>query len=256
MIRLEKLSKTFAGKHALRQVDLHLPRGEMWGLLGPNGAGKTTLFRILMGILKPTSGTATVAGLDAFDDRLAVKRVLGFLPDEPTFHSYLTGREILELCSAMHGLDPQRVVRRLSPLIDRMQLSGALDSFAEDYSRGMKKKLGLLLALAHEPELLILDEPTNGLDVEGTALFFSLMREQQAAGRTVIFSTHLLGQVESLCTHAAIIHHGQLIANGELATIAASASIDGGSLEQAFVALTQSPDASLRAGITLPTQRP
>jgi ABC-2 type transport system ATP-binding protein len=155
------------------------------------------------------------------------------------FHSYLTGREILELASAMHGLDPEQALERLTPLIARMQLSSALDQFADDYSRGMKKKLGLLLALIHEPKLLVMDEPTNGLDVESTSLFFELMREQQDKGTTVVFSTHLLGQVEALCSHVAIIHHGKVVAQGELASVAASVK-DASSLEQAFLALTKS----------------
>jgi ABC-2 type transport system ATP-binding protein len=242
MIKLHKLSKYFGSNHALRAVDLHIPRGEMWGLLGPNGAGKTTLFRILMGILKPSFGTASVAGLDAFDDGLAVKRLLGFLPDEPVFHSYLSGREILQLAAAMHGLDPAAELQRLEPLIARLQLGDALNQFADDYSRGMKKKLGLLLALIHQPKLLVLDEPTNGLDVESTALFFNLMREQQAAGTTVIFSTHLLGQVEALCSHVAIIHLGSLVAQGELAQVAASVT-QARSLEEAFLSLTNAPSA-------------
>jgi ABC-2 type transport system ATP-binding protein len=240
MIRLAALTKRFSASYALRGVDLDIPDGQMWGLLGPNGAGKTTLFRLLMGILKASYGTATVAGLDAFDDRIAVKRVLGFLPDEPTFHSYLTGREILELSAAMHGLDPAPALRRLSPLVERMQLDTALGQFADDYSRGMKKKLGLLLALLHQPRLLVLDEPTNGLDVESTALFFELMREQQAAGTTVVFSTHLLGQVEALCTHVAVLHLGQLVAHGELAAVAL-AGPQTTTLEQAFIAMTGRP---------------
>ncbi len=242
MIKLDKLTKKFGAKQALAGIDLCIVAGQMWGLLGPNGAGKTTLFRVLMGILKATSGSASIGGLDVFEQRIEVKRVLGFLPDEPMFHSYLTGREILELSAAMHGLDPAKVMQRMLPLIDRMQLRDALDQFADDYSRGMKKKLGLLLALLHEPELLILDEPTNGLDVESTALFFELMREQQAAGTTVVFSTHLLGQVEALCSHVAVIHLGRLVAQGELETIAASIP-DAGTLEQAFLAMTRSKPA-------------
>jgi len=250
MIRLQQLTKHFGGTYALRGVDLHIPPGEMWGLLGPNGAGKTTLFRILMGILKPSFGTATVAGLDAFDDRLAVKRVLGYLPDEPMFHSYLTGREILELSASMHGLDPAGELHRLGPLIARMQLTDALGQFADDYSRGMKKKLGLLLALVHQPKLLVLDEPTNGLDVESTALFFELIREQQAAGTTVVFSTHLLGQVEALCSHVAVIHRGKLVASGELSTIAGSVA-GGDSLEQVFLQLTKPSAQEERMQIAL-----
>jgi ABC-2 type transport system ATP-binding protein len=238
MIELDKLTKQFGNKLALNGIDLDVPTGQMWGLLGPNGAGKTTLFRVLMGILKATSGNARIAGMDVFEQRIEVKRVLGFLPDEPMFHSYLTGREILDLSAAMHGLDPSKVMQRMLPLIERMQLRDALGQFADDYSRGMKKKLGLLLALLHEPRLLILDEPTNGLDVESTALFFELMREQQTAGTTIVFSTHLLGQVEALCTHVAVIHLGRLVAKGELEAVAASIP-EAQTLEQAFLAMTR-----------------
>lgn len=245
MIRLDKLGKRFGAKDALSRIDLDIPEGQMWGLLGPNGAGKTTLFRILMGILKATSGSATIAGLDVFEERIAVKRVLGFLPDEPVFHSFLTGREIIELTAAMHGIDASKVIQDMTPLLERLQLREALDRFADDYSRGMKKKLGLLLALLHDPQLLVLDEPTNGLDVESTALFFELMRDQRAAGKTVVFSTHLLGQVEALCTHVAVIHQGHLVAKGELATIATSMP-GADSLEQAFLAMTRTAPAAAR----------
>ena len=165
--------------------------------------------------------------------RVGVKRLVGFLPDEPVFYSYLSGREVLELSAGMHGLDVDASLLRLVPLIVRLGMAEAMDQFADDYSRGMKKKLGLLLTLLHDPPFLILDEPTNGLDVESTRLFFDLMREQAAAGKTIVFSTHLMDQVERLCSHAAIIHRGRLITAGSLATL-----LGGRSMEEVFVALT------------------
>jgi ABC-2 type transport system ATP-binding protein len=251
MIRLDKLTKNFASTYALRGVDLSVPAGQLWGLLGPNGAGKTTLFRILMGIIKPSFGSATIDGLDAFEDRLRVKRILGFLPDEPVFHSYLTGREIVSLAGALHGLDENTIWQRVEPLADRLQLTDALTRFADDYSRGMKKKLGLILALLHAPKLLVLDEPTNGLDLESTTLFFELMRDESARGVTVVFSTHLLPQVEQLCSHVAVIHLGRLVAHGDLASIA-SGGIEGRSLQDAFIELTKRPDHAARARRLMP----
>jgi ABC-2 type transport system ATP-binding protein len=233
LVEFANVSKSFGEKIALTGVSWSVPRGQVSGLLGPNGAGKTTLFRLLMGILKATEGSIRVGGLDCFEDRVEVKRLVGFLPDEPIFYSYLSGREVLELSAAMHGLDPARAIRRLTPLAERMGLIDALGRYAEDYSRGMKKKLGLLLALVHEPAVLVLDEPTNGLDVEATRLFFELITEQAAAGTTVVFSTHLLDQVERLCSHAAIINHGKLIASGSLAQLCG-----GERLEEVFVRLT------------------
>lgn len=157
-----------------------------------------------------------VAGLDCFEDRVAVKGLVGFLPDEPVFYSYLSGREILELSAGMHGLDVSVAIKELSPLISRPGMVEAMDSFAEDYSRGMKKKLGLLLALIHSPTLLILDEPTNGLDVESTLIFFELMGELSRSGKTVVFSTHLMDQVERSCSHVAIIAEGSLVCSGKV----------------------------------------
>lgn len=231
---VESVTKRFGAKTALDQFVWSLPRGQISGLLGPNGAGKTTLFRLLMGILKPCKGTISIAGHDCFEDRVKVKRLVGFLPDEPVFYSYLSGAEVLELSAGMHGLDVEKAMIRLIPLIVRLGMADAMHNYADDYSRGMKKKLGLLLALLHEPPLLVLDEPTNGLDVESTRLFFDLMREQAEAGTTIVFSTHLMDQVERLCSHVAIIARGELVRSGSLADICGERS-----LEEVFVELTQ-----------------
>jgi ABC-type multidrug transport system ATPase subunit len=232
-VTIENLRKTFGEKVALSDVNWQIPRGRISGLLGPNGAGKTTLFRLLKGILRCDSGTLRIDGRDCFEDRVLVKRLVGFLPDEPVYYSYLTGREILELSAGMHNLPADATLARLDPLIARLGLAGAMNEYADDYSRGMKKKLGLLLALLHQPSLLILDEPTNGLDVEATRLFFELMRELAAAGTTVVFSTHLMDQVERLCSHAAILHEGRILASGTLEEIQS-----GRHLEDVFVELT------------------
>ena len=236
MVAIDEVTKSFGEKVALREVTLEVPAGQICGLLGPNGAGKTTLFRLLMGILKATGGRLQVAGLDAFEDRVEVKRLVGFLPDEPVFYSYLSGAEILELSASLHDLNPGDTLQRMAPLIEQLQLESALVQFADDYSRGMKKKLGLLLALLHQPRLLILDEPTNGLDVESTRLFYDLMRDESARGTTILFSTHLMDHVSRLCTHAAIINQGQLVARGTLDELRQLAGAD--SLEDVFVKLT------------------
>jgi ABC-2 type transport system ATP-binding protein len=233
LVVVENLHKNFGPKVVLTGVNWAIPRGQISGLLGPNGAGKTTLFRLLMGLLKADSGKITVEGLDCFEDRVAVKRLVGFLPDEPVFYSYLSGREILELSAGMHGLEPIAAVRRLGDLTARLEMEEAMASYADDYSRGMKKKLGLLLALLHRPPLLVLDEPTNGLDVESTRLFFELMRELAAAGTTIVFSTHLMDQVERLCSHAAILHQGRVLTSGPIGELLA-----GRALEDVFVELT------------------
>jgi ABC-2 type transport system ATP-binding protein len=237
VVSVNGVTKNFGSKKAINHVSFTVPAGQLCGLLGPNGAGKTTLFRLLMGILKSTSGSLTIDGKDAFEDRVDVKTLVGFLPDEPVFYSYLSGREVLELSAAMHGLDAKKTMARLEPLIQRLHLEKDIKNYAEDYSRGMKKKLGILLALLHEPKLLILDEPTNGLDVESTHLFYELMKEESKNGVTVLFSTHLMDQVSKLCTHAIIINQGEIVTSGSLDELRSTFD-DSSTLEEIFLELT------------------
>lgn len=239
LVRINGVTKRFGAKTALDDFSWCLPKGKISGLLGPNGAGKTTLFRLLMGILKADQGTLVIEGLDCFEDRVIAKRRIGFLPDEPVFYSYLSGREVLHLSAGMHGLDAETAMQSLLPLACRLGMDQALDDYAEEYSRGMKKKLGLLLALLHNPPLLILDEPTNGLDVESTRLFFDLMRELADEGHTIVFSTHLMDQVERLCSEVAVIAKGRLVGAGHLTEICG-----GRSLEETFLELTRESVAS------------
>jgi ABC-type multidrug transport system ATPase subunit len=242
IVTVDHATKTFGDKVALNDVSFRIPSGQICGLLGPNGAGKTTLFRLLMGILKASSGVLQVAGLDAFEDRVAVKRLIGFLPDEPVFYSYLSGWELLELSAGMHGLDTGEAMAWIDPLAQRLRLFDELDNYAEDFSRGMKKKLGLLLAMLHRPRLLVLDEPTNGLDVEATHLFYDMIGEVAAGGTTVLFSTHLMDHVTRLCSHAVIIDEGSLIAKGPLAELKEHHGEE--SLEALFLKLTARPHRS------------
>jgi len=239
LVSIQNVTKTFGEKIALNDLSFEVPGGQICGLLGPNGAGKTTLFRLLMGILKTSTGLLQVDGLDVFEDRVAVKRLIGFLPDEPVFYSYLSGRELLELSAGMHDLDVPVTMEWLELLARRLRLADDLDNYAEDYSRGMKKKLGLLLALLHRPRLLVLDEPTNGLDVESTYLFYELIKEVAGDGTTVLFSTHLMDHVTRLCSHAVIINEGTLVAKGPLSELFERYQED--SLESLFLKLTARP---------------
>jgi ABC-2 type transport system ATP-binding protein len=239
IVQIENVTKSFGEKVALHDISFSVPSGQICGLLGPNGAGKTTLFRLLMGILKATKGRILVSGLDAFDDRVEVKRLIGFLPDEPVYYSYLSGREHLLLSAAMHGLNVADAYDRIEPLIARLRLADDIDNYAEDYSRGMKKKLGLVLAMLHQPRLLVLDEPTNGLDVESTRLFYDLIFETARQGTTVLFSTHLMDHVTRLCSHAVIINEGTLVAQGSIDSLRTAYGMTD--LEEIFLHLTARP---------------
>src|SRR3954451_15115458 len=216
VIKTQGLTKHYGAFQAVRNLDLEVNSGELFGLLGPNGAGKTTTIGMLMGILQPSAGSARVAGLDCFADRVAVERCVGYLPDEPVFYEYLRGREIIHFVGAMHGLTRGRIEERSQPLVTRLDLADALDEYAANYSRGMKKKLALTCALLHDPALLILDEPTSGLDPAGIRTLHELLGEATAAGKTVFYSTHLLDHAEKLCHRVGILHRGRLALAGTL----------------------------------------
>ncbi len=240
LVEIENLCKDFGSFEAVKALNLSVARGEIFALLGPNGAGKTTTIQMLMGILVPTSGTARINSLDCFKDRLEVKRCVGYLPDEPLFYDYLRGSELIRFTGEMHGLKLTEIDERVAPLIERFELTDALEEFAVNYSKGMKKKLALICAMLHEPALLILDEPTNGLDPFATRVLHELIREKAAEGKTIFFSTHLLDQAERLCTKIGIVAKGKLAAHGTLTELRTRLSADS-SLEQIFFSVAADP---------------
>jgi ABC-2 type transport system ATP-binding protein len=240
LVQIQGLTKSYGTFEAVKDLTLSVSYGQIFALLGPNGAGKTTTIRMLMGILAPTSGSARIDGLDCFADRVEVKRRVGYLPDEPIFHDHLRGAEIIRFSGEMHGLTRTEIDNRTRPLIQQLELSDALEEFAVNYSRGMKKKLALVCAMLHDPTLLILDEPTNGLDPFATRTLHELIRANAAAGKTIFFSTHLLDQAEKLCTQIAIIAKGRLAAHGTLAELRARLASDS-SLEEIFFSVAGDP---------------
>jgi ABC-2 type transport system ATP-binding protein len=243
MISFRHLSKSYGGFTAVDDLDFSVEPGEVFGFLGPNGAGKTTTIRMMMGILIPSSGGITIAGLDCQKDRVAVKRHVGYLPDDPTFYAYLRGREVLEFVAEMHGLSRGVARRRAQTLLDELALGDAGEEYATNYSMGMRKKLGLACALIHDPAVIILDEPINGLDPRAAHEVQELLRSKAARGKTIFLSTHLLDMAERLCGRVGIIEHGRLIAAGTPADLKDKV-IPGGSLEQAFLKLTDAGEPS------------
>jgi ABC-2 type transport system ATP-binding protein len=236
LAEIDGLTKSYGGFVAVDNLTLSVPSGQIFALLGPNGAGKTTTIRMLMGILVPTSGSARISGLDCFRQRVEVKRKVGYLPDEPVFYDFLRGREIIRFSGEMHGLSKAEIEECTRPLIEQLDLGDALDEFAVHYSKGMKKKLALVCAMLHDPALLILDEPTNGLDPFATRALHEIIRGKAAEGKTIFFSTHLLDQAEKLCTQIAIIAKARLVALGTLSELQARLSSDS-SLEEIFFAV-------------------
>src|SRR5215471_2173170 len=241
MIAFDHLAKKYGEVTAVRDLALSIEQGEVFGFLGPNGAGKTTTIRMMMGILVPSSGRITIDGLDCQKDRVEVKRRVGYLPDNPIFYDYLRGREILAFVGEMHGQTRGEAQRRADALLDELALEDAADEFAVNYSTGMKKKLGLACALIHDPAVLILDEPTNGLDPRASRHVQDRIRLSAEQGKTIFLSTHLLDMAERLCGRVGIIDRGDLVAVGPLKEL--KDKVDpGGSLEEVFLKVTQADE--------------
>ena len=242
VIRAAALGKKYGPVVAVDGLDLEVKRGEVFGFLGPNGAGKTTTIKMLMGMLAPTSGKAEIGGMDCFADRVATKRMVGYLPDVPVFYDYLRGREILRFMGQMHGIERAELERRQNELMERLGLAEASEEYAINYSMGMKKKLGLACALVHDPPVLILDEPTNGLDPRASRQIQDLIRQSAAEGRTIFLSTHLLDMAERLCHRVGIIDRGKLAAVGTREELAGKLA-PGGTLEEVFFKVTEEREA-------------
>ena len=220
-IRTRDLRKVFqdperGAVEALSGVDLECRYGEIYGLLGPNGAGKTTTLRILATILAPTSGTAELAGVDVARDPLEVRRRLGFLSASTGLYARLTPRETLSYFGAMHGIGKEALHARVGELIDAFEIGRFADQRCEGLSSGQRQRVSIARAVLHDPAVLILDEPTTGLDILGTSDMIEFIARRRSAGRSILFSTHILSEAERLCDRIGVIHRGRLFAAGTL----------------------------------------
>ena len=238
-IRTSKLTKDYGLGHGLFDLDLEVSPQEVFGYLGPNGSGKSTTIRCLMGTIRPTLGTAYIFGLDCQRDSVAVKHKVGYMPgDMPQFGS-LRGKEVVAYLGGMRGGADPKIVRNIA---ERFDLD--LGRRFREYSSGNKKKLGIVLAFMHRPELLILDEPTGGLDPLNQQEFYKLLRETRDAGATTFLSSHILSEVEHVCDRVGIIRSGRLVKVAELDEIH---RIRLHRLEIEFAPSTEVPEAAIRA---------
>jgi ABC-2 type transport system ATP-binding protein len=212
-IRTEGLTKFYGKARGIVDVDLEVRAGEIFGFLGPNGAGKSTTIRILLDLIRPTSGKASVMGMDAQAETVRVRQAVGYLPGEASFYDELSGNAFLDLVARVGN----RESSRRAELLERLELDASRK--IARYSRGMKQKLAVVAALQHDPELLILDEPTSGLDPLVQQEFYAILREFSARGRTVFFSSHVLSEVERLCDRVAVIREGRIVAVDEIAAL-------------------------------------
>lgn len=216
MVRLAGLTKRFGHNTALDDVTLTIEAGEVFGYLGPNGAGKTTTIRLLMGMLRPTSGTAWVLGLDAWRQSREVHRLVGYVPGEPALYDRLTGSQHVAYCAHLRHRDDRG---RAAEVADRLDLD--LDRPARTLSRGNRQKLAVVLAVMSRPRLLVLDEPTSGIDPLVQQVFHSILREHTAGGGSALFSSHVLGEVERVADRIGVVRAGRLVAVERLQDLAA-----------------------------------
>ena len=206
IIKTEKLTKSYGSHRGIVDLDLDVEQGEVFGFLGPNGAGKTTAIRVLLDLIRPTSGKAFVFGIETTEDPVAIHRRVGYLPGEFTLYDRMTGGDTLEYFANLRGgVDREYQAR----LVERFDLDPSRKF--KEYSKGNKQKVGLVVALQHKPELLVLDEPTSGLDPLVQQTFFAVLREAVGEGRTVFLSSHVLSEAEKSCDRVAIIREGRLV---------------------------------------------
>jgi len=245
-VELVNVSKDYGDKRAVSDLTLTIGPGEIFAFLGPNGAGKTTTIRMIVGLLRPTTGKVIVAGHDPALDGSPAKRVLAYVPDQPFLYDKLTGRELLQFAARMHGLahNDGEYAERMDRLSQVLGLGEWLDDLSEGYSHGMKQRVVLAAALLHDPKLLVVDEPTVGLDPMSTRRLQLLFRQLAAEGSTVFLSTHSLPIAESVADRVGIIDHGRLVAVGTLDELAIKQGAERITLEQIFFRMTTEDEGS------------
>lgn len=213
MLKTENLTKVYDGVKAVDSVNLTIGKGEVFGFIGPNGAGKTTTIGMMAGLIEPTNGKCYVNDIDVIRNPLEVKRITGYLPDGVGFYSHMTARQNLRYFSKFYDMKEADANARISELLEYVGL-GKVEKPVGSYSRGMKQRLGLAQALLNDPEVIFMDEPTNGLDPEGVIQFRQIIRELSAKGKTIFFSSHIINEIQQVCNTIGIISKGKIVAQG------------------------------------------
>jgi ABC-2 type transport system ATP-binding protein len=238
LIETRDLMKRYGEKVAVNHVSFDVHAGEVFGFLGPNGAGKTTTLKMIVGLLQPTSGTVKVAGYDVQTQSRLAKASSGYVPDTPNLYAKLTGRELLRFVGDLYDLDRNQAARRTDELLRMFELTSAADDTVDSYSHGMQQKASLAAALMHDPRVLVLDEPTVGLDPRSARLIKDILRQLANRGAAIMLSTHILEIAERMCDRIGIIDRGQLIAVGTMDELRTLDKTGQTSLEDIFLSLT------------------
>lgn len=229
MLEAQHLCRYFGGTAAVRDVSFTVGAGEVVGYLGANGSGKSTTARMVTGLLAPSRGVVLFRGRNIGDDLVAYRERLGYVPEEPALYGYLSGREYLELVAHLRAL-PDQIIRRTIPaLLELFGIAGAAELDISGYSKGMKQKILLIAALQHDPDVLVLDEPESGLDVTAALILRHLVTALATRGKAILYSSHVLDNVERICTRVVVLHQGECVATGtsaELRSMQAQATLE------------------------------
>lgn len=241
-ITIKGLYKNYGDTHALNGVHLEVEPGEIFGILGPNGSGKTTLLRIICSILEPTAGYVRVDGHNAILDPIAVKSIVGYVPETPILYESLTPLEFLGFIGSIRKIEPSVLENRIKKFAEAFEISDKMDNFIGSLSFGTKQKVAIISALIHDPEIIVLDEGMNGLDPRSAKILKNLLMDYAKAGRTVIFSTHVLEVAQNVCSRLAIIYKGEIIDTGTLEQMQSKSGSSQSNLEDIFLKLTGDSD--------------
>ena len=255
MIELDNVVKRYGTKTAVNGLSLRIEQGELFAFLGPNGAGKTTTIKMICGLLFPSEGRVCVGGYDILNEGDRARQLLSFVPDTPFLYEKLTGREFLRFIAEMYGLPKDRGAGRIEEVIGLFSLDDFVDDLTERYSHGMRQRAVFASALVHEPKVLVVDEPTVGLDPRSVRELKDLLRKQADQGTTVFLSSHSLDVVEELADRIAIVDHGRLISCGTLEALRTQAAVDG-SLEEVFLRITEAAQAEVGTATETAIQPP
>ncbi len=236
------VSKSFGDVQAVRALDLRIEAGCVYGLLGPNGSGKSTTMRMMLGLVKHDSGDIKIMGLDPRADSLAVKRIVGHVPESPRLYEYLTGLEYLDFVGDVYGLETEVKRARIREFLDAFRLEDREDEMISGYSHGMKQKVAIIGAILHRPRLLILDEPLSGLDPKSARITKDMIHRMAEEGVTTVFSTHVLEIADAMCDKICVLYEGRKVAEGNPTELRRMADMRDSTLEEVFLKITEVED--------------